>query len=48
MVELYAKLIIAKRRTIDSVPKSLREAVIECLKSMGYDENGDPIKEDDN
>lgn len=44
MIELYAKLIIAKRRTIKTVPSNLREDVIATLKSMGYDENGDPIE----
>ncbi len=43
MVKVYANLIIAKRRTIDTVPEHLREAVIEELLSKGYDENGDPI-----
>lgn len=43
MVELYAKLIIAKKRTINSVPKNLRADVIATLAEWGYDENGDPI-----
>ncbi len=43
MVKIYANLIIHKRRTIDTVPENLREAVIEELLSRGYDENGDPI-----
>lgn len=43
MVKVYANLIIAKRRTIATVPENLREAVIEELESRGYDENGDPI-----
>lgn len=45
MVEVYARLIIAKKRTIDSIPKKLRADVIACLASWGYDENGDPISE---
>ena len=40
MVELYAKLIIAKRRTLDSVPKNLKTAVKKALMEMGYDEHG--------
>ena len=44
MVTLYATLIIAKRRTIESVPEKFREAVIEELHNEGYDENGDPIE----
>ena len=44
MVRLYATLIIAKRRTIESVTEKFREAVIEELRNEGYDENGDPIE----
>lgn len=44
MVRLYATLIIAKRRTIESVPEKFREAVIEELRNEGYDENGDHIE----
>ena len=44
MVRLYATLIIAKRRTIESVPEKFREAVIEELSNDGYDENGDLIE----
>ena len=44
MVRLYATLIIAKRRTIESVPEKFREAVIEELLNEGYDENGNPIE----
>ena len=44
MVRLYATLIIAKRRTIESIPEKFREAVIEELNNEGYDENGDPIE----
>ncbi|MFV0552915.1 MAG: CD1375 family protein [Anaerorhabdus sp.] len=45
MVELYATLIINKRRTINTVPSGLRGAVIEALLTRGYDENGDKIME---
>lgn len=44
MVELYAKLIIAKKRTINSVPKNLKNDVKKTLKDWGYDENGDHIE----
>ena len=44
MVRLYATLIIAKRRTIESVPEKFREAVIEELRNEGYDEKGDHIE----
>lgn len=43
MVEVYATLIIAKKRTIDSVPPKLKADVIAALKERGYDEHGDPI-----
>ena len=46
MVELYAKLIIAKKRTIDTVPKNIRDAVVATLKEWGYDEKGEPITVD--
>jgi len=45
MAELYAKLIIAKRRTIDAVPSKLKSDIILVLKELGYDENGDMIAE---
>lgn len=43
MINLYATLIRNKRRTIDQIPKNLRTAVIDKLKELGYDDNGDPI-----
>lgn len=43
MVDLYAKLIINKRRTFDSIPDNLKAKVEARLKEMGYDTNGDPI-----
>lgn len=43
MVELYVKLVIGKKRTIESVPKSLRADVTARLKELGYDENGNLI-----
>lgn len=43
MVDLYARLIIRKRKTFDEVPEKLQAAVKAALKSMGYDTNGDPI-----
>lgn len=44
MVDIYCKLIIAKRRLLDQVPDSFRTAVIERLKVLGYDINGDPVE----
>lgn len=43
MVDLYCALIIAGRRTIDTVPARYREAVIEQLEAIGLDENGNPV-----
>ena len=44
MVDLYAQLIINKRRTIDKVPKEKRRAVVERLRELGYDQDGQPIE----
>ncbi len=43
MVNLYATLIINKRKTIDDVPAALKDAVSERLSEMGYDTNGDAV-----
>ena len=43
MVDLYCALIIAGRRTIETVPERYRGAVIEQLAAIGLDENGNPI-----
>lgn len=43
MVDLYCALIIAGKRTIETVPKRYREAVREQLAAIGLDENGDAI-----
>jgi len=45
MAKIYANLIIHERRTINTVPEDIREAVIEELNLRGYDENGDPLEE---
>lgn len=37
MVKVYANLIINGRRTIDDVPESLKESVIQELKKRGYE-----------
>ena len=44
MVDLYAQLIINKRRIIDKVPKEKRQAVVERLRELGYDQDGQPIE----
>ena len=43
MIEIYCKLIIAKRRDFDKVPDDFKSGVKERLKELGYDTNGDPI-----
>ena len=45
MVELYTRLIISKRRTIDSVPERMRSEVVERLEALDFDTNGDPFGE---
>jgi hypothetical protein len=47
MVDLYATLIIKKKRTFDSIPPNLKEDVKEELLNRGYDENGDPLVPND-
>lgn len=44
MVDLYCALIIAGKRTIDTVPVRYRDAVREQLAAIGLDENGNPIQ----
>lgn len=44
MVDLYCALIIAGKRTIDTVPTRYREAVKEQLAAVGLDENGNPAQ----
>ena len=43
MIDIYCKLVIAKRRTFDKVPDDFKTEVKEKLKELGYDTNGDPI-----
>lgn len=43
MVELYYKLIIAKRKTLSQVPLSLQSQVNDMLLVNSYDDNGDKI-----
>lgn len=45
MVNLYATLIINKRRTFDQVPEKFKADVEAKLLEYGYDTNGDPIAE---
>lgn len=43
MIEVYCKLIIAKRRTFDAIPDEFKERVENRLIELGYNTNGDPI-----
>lgn len=43
MVSLYVALIINGRRSFDSVPEKLKDAVKKDLEALGLDENGNPI-----
>ena len=43
MIEIYAKLIINKRRTFDKVPSKFQTDVKTRLLELGYDTNGDVI-----
>lgn len=43
MVLVYATLIINGRRTFDSVPAKLKEAVKAELEAMGLNQDGEPI-----
>lgn len=43
MVELYYKLIVAKRKTFAQVPINLQSQVHDMLLANGYDDNGDKI-----
>ena len=43
MVEIWARLIMQKRRTIKDVPEELRGTVREYLAELGYDEEGDAL-----
>lgn len=43
MVAIYVALIIYGRRTIDTVPRHLRDAVLADLKALGLDGYGKPI-----
>ena len=47
MVNLYATLIINKRRTFDQVPENFKMDVKAKLKELGYDVNGDIITIDE-
>lgn len=46
MVNLYATLIINKRRTFDQVPEKFKADVEAKLLEYGYDTNGDLIAEE--
>ena len=46
MIEIYCKLIIAKRRPFDKIPDIFKEDVKTRLKELGYDTNGDPVQQE--
>ena len=43
MVEIYCKLIIAKRRSFDKVPDNFKSDVEVRLNELGYDTNGNML-----
>lgn len=46
--DIYVKLIIAKRRTIDKIKdQELKNLVLEDLKELGFDGYGNPLKEEE-
>ena len=47
MVEIYCRLIIAKRRQFDKVPDDFITQVEARLAELGYDKNGEPITQED-
>lgn len=44
MIEIYCMLIIAKRRSFDKVPNEFRQQVQSRLAELGYDTDGNTIK----
>lgn len=44
MVEIYCKLIIAKRRSFDKVPNEYKTSVESRLTELGYDTDGNPVE----
>ena len=44
--DIYVKLIIAKRRTLDKIKDTaLKQLVLEDLKELGFDGYGNPLPE---
>ncbi len=46
MANLYAALIINKKRLFDTVPAELQNLVKDKLNELGYDTNGNPLSAD--
>lgn len=44
MVDIYLALILAGRRTLESVPANLRDAVKAELDILGLDGEGKPVR----
>lgn len=46
MIDIYCKLIIAKRRTFDAIPNEFKKRVETRLIELGYDINGNHIAQE--
>ena len=44
MVDVYVALIVKGRRTIEQVPSSLRQQVLDELAALGLDGSGNPLE----
>lgn len=44
MVDVYVALIVKGRRTIDQVPSSLKQQVLDELAALGLDGSGNPLQ----
>lgn len=44
MIAVYVALIVAGRRTIDKVPKALKNDVLAELEALGLDGYGNPLE----
>jgi hypothetical protein len=45
MRDIYVGLIVNKKRTIEQIPASYRQAVLDDLEALGLDGYGNPIQE---
>ena len=44
MIDVYVALIVKGRRTIEQVPLSLKQQVLDELTALGLDGNGKPLE----